>query len=451
MKSFSTILCGLLAWLAAGCAPIPEMIRDVRLLDQNALALIPRCTGDSLLVTPEVSRRMDARFDSLLFACWHAKGARISRAEALWGFRHYRNRAVFGENKRRRPAGWTDVLAAQSDTSSFPNRLFPAITVANSDLRVLPTSKPAFLDFKRPGEGYPFDYLQVSSLAANTPVTVLHATRDGSWLFVDSPVAPGWIPSRDVAAADWAFQWQWETGSYAAAVEDGAAVAAEDGGFLFHAPLGCVLPFLYGDSALVHVLAASPDARGNAVLREAVLPRRAAMVKPVPLTLPNLARAVNALLGGAYGWGGLYGDRDCSAAIRDLFVPFGIFLPRNSAAQARAGKAFIDLGGRSPAEKEQIILEKGIPFLTLLHLKGHIMLYVGSRGGRALAFHNLWGVRTKSFWGKEGRHVVGQAVITTLSPGMEMRNADQSAELLKRLDRMVFLAGPEEIKRRSQP
>ncbi len=435
----ATAFCGLLAWLATGCAPAPELIRDVRLLDQNALSLILPSEGDSVLVPPEVSRKMDARFDSLFFSCWRAKGVRISRTDALWGFRHFRDRPVFGENKRKRPAGWAGELASRADTASYPNRRYSGITVANSNLRVLPSDKPAFLDFDLPGEGYPFDYLQVSSLAANTPVTVLHAVRDGSWLFVDTPVAAGWISAADVASVDWAFQWQWETGFHAAVIADDAPVRADDGRFLFHAPFGSILPFLYRDSAEVHILSASPDARGNAVLTEAVMPASAAAVKPVPLTARNLAMSVNSLLGETYGWGGLYGDRDCSAAIRDLFVPFGIFLPRNSADQAVAGKATIGLEGLSSAEKEKIILRKGIPFLTLLHLRGHIMLYVGSRGGRALAFHNLWGVRTKNFWGKEGRHIVGQAVITTLSPGMEMRNADHERDILKRLDKMVFL------------
>jgi cell wall-associated NlpC family hydrolase len=446
MKTTFTVLSCLLAWLATGCAPAPELIRDVRLFDQNAFSFIPASTEDSLRVRPDVSRAMDARFDSLYFACWHAGGVRVSRADALWGFRHYQNRTVFGENKRKRPAGWAGGLAANADTASYPNTRFLGITVANSDLRVLPTSKPVFLDFNRPGEGYPFDYLQVSALPANTPVAVLHATRDGSWLYADTPVAPGWIPARDVAPADWAFRWQWETGIYAAFIRDGSPVRSADGRFLFLAPSGSILPFLYRDGAEIRVLAAAPDAQGNAVLTEAAVPSSSAAIKPVPLTALNLASAVNNLLGQSYGWGGLSGDRDCSASIRDLFAPFGIFLPRNSADQAGAGKASVDLDGMNSAEKERTIMEKGIPFLTLLHLRGHIMLYIGHRGGKALVFHNIWGIRTKSFWGREGRHIVGQAVITTLSPGMEMGNADHEGDLLKRLDKMVFLVEPDEVR-----
>ena len=33
----------------------------------------------------------------------------------------------------------------------------------------------------------------------------------------------------------------------------------------------------------------------------------------------------------------MFGDRDCSALTRELLTPFGIWLPRNSVAQARTG------------------------------------------------------------------------------------------------------------------
>jgi hypothetical protein len=199
------------------------------------------------------------------------------------------------------------------------------------------------------------------------------------------------------------------------------------------------------DGPDVRVLAVVPDAEQNAAMTEAVLPGSAVTIKPLPLTASNLARAVNALMGEPYGWGGMYMDRDCSAAVKDLFAPFGLFLPRNSAAQAAAGDSSVELGSLSPEAKERVILEQGIPFLTLIHLKGHIMLYIGKWNGRAIVFHNLWGVRTKSFWGKEGRKIVGRAVITTLSPGRELGNADHSAEILGRIDRMTFLVPPDSV------
>jgi cell wall-associated NlpC family hydrolase len=429
--------------MADGCAPMPDTIKDISELKQNAFAYVDPGSADSLLAPADMQRALDARFDSLYFAAWRQGRVRVSKEDASWGFRQYSTRTMFGENKRKRPASWFETLERNADLNGYPNRRFAAITTANTDVRVLPTHRPLFFDFRLPGEGFPFDMLQQSRLAANTPVRVLHATADGEWLFVDTPAAAGWVSSAHVAAVDWAFMWQWITGTYVAVIEDGVPVLAAEGRFLFTAPFGAVFPLLRQDSLGWRILAAMPDERRNAKLEEAVLTGPSAAVKPVPLTWANLARSVNALLGQSYGWGGLYQDRDCSLVMKDLFSPFGIFLPRTSADQASSGAASLDLAGFPQREKEAAVCAAGIPFLSLVHLKGHIMLYLGCLNGHPVVFHNLWGIRTRSFWGREGRHVVGQAVITTLHPGRELRNADHDAEILRRADKLVFLLPPE--------
>ena len=49
-----------------------------------------------------------------------------------------------------------------------------------------------------------------------------------------------------------------------------------------------------------------------------------------------------------------------------------------------------------------MILEQGMPFLTLIWMKGHIMLYIGNEHGRALVFHEFWGIKTGDFWVTKG-------------------------------------------------
>ena len=83
------------------------------------------------------------------------------------------------------------------------------------------------------------------------------------------------------------------------------------------------------------------------------------------------------MMGQPYGWGGYLFNRDCSLAMRDLFVPFGVWLPRNSSAQAKAWQ-YISFVKASPAGKEGIIKDEGVPFATLLWLRGHITLYIGT-------------------------------------------------------------------------
>ena len=89
-------------------------------------------------------------------------------------------------------------------------------------------------------------------------------------------------------------------------------------------------------------------------------------------------------------------------------------------------------------EKERVLLEQGRPFLTLVHIPGHIMLYVGRHDGRAAVLHNYWGVHTLTA-GKPDRHVLGRCVITTLRPGLELPNLLPGADRRERVDAMILL------------
>lgn len=436
---FQGFLLSALCVFLAGCAAPPGLFRDIRELEQDNTSYLDPENADSLVVSGDCQKRLENRFDSLYFAVWNRTRPRQGRDAASWGFTAYSGREVYAENRQPPDSGWFGKLEKNAWFETYPNSGYNAITTANTDLRVLPTHKPLFFNFELPGEGYPFDYMQNASLAVNTPIRVVHVSMDGAWLLADSHVALGWIPARDAAAVDLKQERIWKKGPHAVILEDEFPVRSRSGDFLFKAPFGSIFPIAESDSLNLFVWAAVPDSGTNAVLRQASVPLDIAAVKPLPLTRRNIANAANRLLGEPYGWGGLYQNRDCSGMIKDLFAPFGIWLPRHSADQAKSGIASLDLAGFSDDEKEAVILAKGVPYLTLLWLKGHIMLYIGRQGRHPVVFHNMWGIRTRSLFGKEGRRIVGKAVITTLTPGRELRNADGGATHLRRIEKMTFL------------
>ena len=98
---------------------------------------------------------------------------------------------------------------------------------------------------------------------------------------------------------------------------------------------------------------------------------------PLPLTARAVAGLADAMTGQLYGWGGMFENRDCSSTLRDLFLPFGFWLPRNSVQQARQGGQFISLNGLTPDAKLETIRTRGVPFASLVWLPGHIGLYLG--------------------------------------------------------------------------
>jgi hypothetical protein len=155
------------------------------------------------------------------------------------------------------------------------------------------------------------------------------------------------------------------------------------------------------------------------------------------LNKKNLKAIINEVEKTNYGWGGIYNQRDCSSMLRDLYAPFGIWLPRNSSQQAKIGKV-IFLKDKTDKEKVQIIKEKAIPFKTLLYKRGHIVLYLGTYNEKIIIFHNAWGIKTKKD-GVEGRYVVGKPVYTTLQFGRGLKDYDETSEILKNLISMNIL------------
>jgi len=138
-----------------------------------------------------------------------------------------------------------------------------------------------------------------------------------------------------------------------------------------------------------------------------------------------------------YGWGGMYGQRDCSSTMRDFFAPFGVWLPRNSSKQAQVGKV-ISFEGMSDKEKLATIKKEGIAFRTLLYRHGHIVLYVGVYNGKVIVFQNMWGVTTRKD-GKAGRFVVGRPVFSTLEIGKYLEFYDEKSSLLSHLTSMNII------------
>lgn len=412
--------------LLAGCAVRPTGIADLERYPQDAAHYLAAGTAETLLVLPEAQARLDAAYNERFFSPWQLTQASLSAEEAFWGVTSYGSRQGYAENllpiSRER---WQELVASLQ-RESYPSLARPAITVRNTACRVFPTQRPFFLDPARAGEGFPFDYFQNSALWTGTPLLVTHVSRDGAWFFVEAGFVAGWLPAQDIAWADADLRAAYQTGRYAALLRDNVTLRDEAGGFLTLTHLGAIFPVTAQDETGLLVLVPVRDADGLAVLKTTRLTPDAAAVKPLSLQLSRIAALANHLLGQTYGWGGLFENRDCSATLRDLFTPFGVWLPRNSAAQAKGGGTFHDLADLDPLEKRERLLHQGVPFYTLIWFKGHIGLYLGPdpQSGEPLLLHNLWGVRTIEANGRDGRAVIGRLVITTLRPGEERADVE---------------------------
>ncbi len=439
------LLClfGLLALTAlAGCTPRPQGIADLDRYPQDAAVYLQKATAEAPLIPGGVQALLDAEYNERFFTPWHQQQASLSAEKAFWGITAFGDRQGYAENLLPlSPKRWQQLVAAMQP-ESYPSLARPAITVRNTACRVFPTSRPFFFDPRRAGEGFPFDYFQSSALWTGTPLLITHVSGDGAWVFAEAGFVAGWLPAQDVAWANEAFRAAYQSGSYAALLRDEVSLRGETGEFLTQTHIGAMFPVTAQTEAALQVLVPVRDADGAALARTAELSCALAAIKPLPLAPERIAEAANHMLGQLYGWGGLYENRDCSSTLRDLFTPFGIWLPRSSEKQALDGGLFYDLAGLGQAEKRHRLLTQGVPFYTLVWLRGHIGLYLGAdpASGEPMLLHNLWGIRKKSWSAGEGRALVGRLAVTSLRPGEERRDVEKG-RFYERILGMTVLPG----------
>ena len=439
----SLVLAG--AVLASGCAPGPKLaqqpqnaageVEDLQRVPQSLARFAGAAGGSSLLRSQSAASEDMQTFRQRFFAPWDSEGmsrATLREFEAVLNWKP--GKRGYAENFRQ----WTDSAwenmryNAALDTVSGPG--LAAVTVRSADLRLAPTAKPRFSRIEGAGQGWPFDDFQQSAMAVGTPLMVYHTSRDGAWLLVRSPMAWGWVDASSVAFADDAFQNMWKNAPLGAVVREGVSLQHAKA-FLALANIGTVLP-MSGQRVLVPVRGTGAQA---GVVYASVEPGDV-LPMPQPLTAQAVAAIGDRMMGENYGWGGMYGNRDCSAMMRDLFAPFGIWLPRNSASQAKAGE-FHSVQGMSAQNKIKAIVRGAEPFRTLLWMPGHIGLYVGQFEGKPVFFHDIWGVRSRLSDGREGRIILGKAVITGLAPGSERSDVDPKGLLIERIRGYSIIGG----------
>ncbi|BBG66547.1 putative lipoprotein [Hydrogenimonas sp.] len=422
------LLCALLTLWVGGCALKKPSSPAV---SEN---IAPFLKGAPPPLGEKEKSRLYADFLQKRYTPWLLNEVNATAETASWAVRHYGKKELYGENRlplqKERWRRWIE----NADYSSLNSLKRRAVTVYPCSLRLFPTDRPIFYDPSLDGEGYPFDYNQNSAVKAFTPLIVSHMSRDGGWAFVQTPFALGWLKMRDIA-----FVTQEQTGRVmkmpmVTVLKEGAPIYDGKQNFLFYAKTATIFPLLGEEDGFYRILV--PKKRERSLkLEESLLPISWAVRMPVSMSASNIGSIAKRLLGEPYGWGGVAMDRDCSAMTRDFFAPFGIWLPRNSKKQAEVGEV-TELKGLPEKEKERLIIEKGVPFRTLLHLPGHIMLYVGSVGEKVYVMHNIWGVKMR----EDRRYIIGRAVISTLYLGKDLPDVDPEALLIRRVDSMNRVA-----------
>ncbi len=438
VKLIFAVLFAVTALVCAGCEkgpsnsgiPVDYEIADVRNLPQDIGAYTSSYPENSLDKTCQTF--FLSEFKRKYYAPWTSSKSISDISDSVATMKEYVQRKWYGENKRRVSENVLEELLLNCDLEHLPSMGRLAVATAATDIRVLPTTKPFF----ETADDFPFDALQNTALKLNEPVKIVHVSRDGFWVFVEATGINGWVRSRDVGFIDGKLAKMWMKKVQIVIVRDFTLIRDKSGFVARKVKIGTICPIDGEDENTYEISIAVNAGKHQVQLVKASVPKRSAMKFPLEFKREYIALIGNELINKPYGWGEMFQDRDCSSMIRDFYLPFGIWLPRGSRNQINSGRS-ISLAGLDGSEKEHLIEEKGIPFLTLVYLEGHIMLYVGNLNGKALMFHDVWGVNVSNGTGGEYKQVIGKSIVSTLTPGSELKVVGGS--LLERVTSMLVL------------
>lgn len=312
---------------------------------------------------------------------------------------------------------WFASIENNTNLKQFENLQYDpknrAIITHNSLVRVFPAHDTYYERDKNMGLIHPFDRLQMSTIWAGTPVYILGTTQDKAWHYIYTFSFAGWVQAQNIVRVDEKFieQWQGDSAELVAIMQnDVSLINDRNDRFITQIGIGAVLPGTQnGKTITVNIPVI--DQHGKAHIAKASLKNGKdpfALPMPVPATRQNFSQLLNAMVNKPYGWGGTAFNHDCSQELKNLYAPFGIWLARNSRSQMDSIKLVKLDEERSLKKRLDYLRKHGKPFMTLVYVGGHIMLYVGEDNKKMpVLYQNVWYLWKKN---EPGVQIIGQSL-----------------------------------------
>ena len=285
-----------------------------------------------------------------------------------------------------------------------------------ADQRVLPTEEGLYA---QPGD-IDFDELQNSSFDVGTPLAVLHTSPDGKWCYAISSSGSGWIRTDKVALCD-----REELSRYLQQTDFAVVISPKTDIFLNpvltdyydYVRMGTRFPAIKNtESSIVEIIIPFRLPDGSLSQKTAYLHKEDVNFGYLSYTPRTIIEQGFRLINTPYGWGGMYGEQDCSEFLQEIFATAGILLPRNSSVQSKVGVLVGEFNKKSSGEEKlRLLSEKAVGGITVLYLKGHIMLFLGIVNGKPYAIHAIWAYRQHSGIHEDYIRVINRVAVTDLS------------------------------------
>ena len=289
-----------------------------------------------------------------------------------------------------------------------------ALTIKYTNQKIIPTE----LSLLKNRTQIHFDRNQNSALDIATPIAILHSSKDGFWHYGVGPTSSGWIQDKDIAFGD-----KEEIVNYLESKNFVVTTSAKtplliQGRYHDYLRMGVRLPYMMNIDDMSMVIVPVRNENGQLVLSNATVKTSHIHKGYLPYTPKTILTQAFKFLNAPYGWGGMYGEQDCSKFLQEVYATTGVKLPRNSTSQSKVGHEKIELAGVSKNAKEEFLNNFSIVGGTILHLKGHIVLYIGNYKGEPYIIHTVWGESSKHF-------ALGRTAVTSLNFNNYLKKIDR--------------------------
>jgi len=344
----------------------------------------------------------------------------ITREELLNTMKTYSSEDVFPNktcydiHANKIPETVKKEVLYQANFDGIPDEISVewGMLIKREDVMAFPTD----IVFAEEPESIDLNLFQLTILPVGSPVAILHQSKNGKWYYIQSLIYKGWVKTKNVALTKNkkdVFDYL-NTDRFLMVIE--SRVETEPNPFIEEISnilfqMGDKIPLIEFDEIpesipVNNLHAQSPhgcyvvkipvkDEDGYLQFKLALIARSNELREGyLPYTRENIIRQAFKLLGERYGWNGMFVRRDCSQFIMNIYRTMNIIIPSYTKMQEEgaAGKS-IKFGG-SIEDREDILnqLKPGNP----LHLKGHVVMYLGKTANNHYIIHSGAGYGIKN-------------------------------------------------------
>lgn len=346
------------------------------------------------------------------------------KEKLLQNFNGLKSRATYFANGYKIPLSFYNDVKQEMNLNDFHdlNRTTRyALTVNYTNQKIIPTERSLL---KTSNQIY-FDRNQNSALDIATPLAILHSSADGFWHYAIGPSSSGWVRSKDIAFGE-----RDKILTYLNSKNFIVTTAAKtplmiQGTYHDYLRMGVRLPSVMNIDDMTRVLVPVRDEKGDLILSNATVKTANVHTGYLPYTPRTILTQAFKFLHAPYGWGGMYGEQDCSKFLQEVYATTGIKLPRNSASQSDVGQAKLDIAGVSKNEKYKFLKNLAVAGVTIIHLKGHIVLYLGEYKDEPYIIHTVWGASSEHY-------ALGRTAVTSLNFNNYLNKIDRLTDITLR-------------------